>query len=280
MRNGDEFLNAPWKTAEIQGFDAARAVPTMLAAEEQALYAWLTAHWMQDIGAVVDLGCFVGGSTARLAAGLAAGARKAHLHAFDKFTCDEDLKRSMLYPAGIAPFEGRETLSLVRDLLTPWQDRITLHPGQIEQQHWDKGPIELLVMDASKRIDTMDQMGRTFFPSLIPGQSLVIQQDYLQWRQPWVPVQMEAMSDWFTPIAHVPNDTVVFLNTVQIDDAALEAGRVEAMSENRKLSLLRAAKKRGDKVGYGKHLRPSIQALKANPGVVAAFDLQAPTKEE
>ena len=276
MRDSAEFDGAPWKSAKIDGFDATAAVPTMLAEEEQALYAWLTATWMEDIGDVVDLGCFVGGSTARLAAGLAAADRRAHLHAYDRFGCDEALKQRMLYPAGIPPFEGTDTLPLVRQLLSPWQDRLTLHPGQIQDTGWPGGPIELLFMDASKKIPLMDRMAEQFFPSLIPGKSLVIQQDYLHWRTPWVPVQMEAMANWFTPVAFAPKDTVVFLNTRQIDAEALKAGRVAEMTPNARLSALRRARKSGDALGYGKRLAQSVQAMKANPDCEVAFQMKPP----
>ena len=276
MRDRAEFENAPWTQAQIDGIEATAKVPTMLAPDEQALYAWLTGVWMEDIGDVVDLGCFVGGSTARLAAGLAATGRRAHLHAYDRFACDDALKARMLYPAGIAPFDGPDTLPLVRELLAPWQDRITLHPGQIQELGWDGGPIELLFMDASKKIPFMDRMAEQFFPSLVPGKSLVIQQDYLHWRTPWVPVQMEAMANWFTPVAYAPADTVVFLNTRQIDDAALEAGRVAEMTPNARLSTLRRARKKGDDLGYGKRLAQSVQAMKANPLCEVAFRMQRP----
>ncbi|WP_421702652.1 hypothetical protein [Aliiroseovarius sp.] len=39
MRDSAEFDGAPWKSVEIEGFAATAAVPTMLADEEQALYA-------------------------------------------------------------------------------------------------------------------------------------------------------------------------------------------------------------------------------------------------
>ncbi|WP_300513192.1 hypothetical protein [Aliiroseovarius sp.] len=276
MRDIAEFAQAPWNSARIDGIEATETVPTMLAAEEQALYAWLTGHWMRDLGEVVELGSFVGGSTARLAAGLVAAGRTAHLHAYDRFGCSEGLKETMLYPAGIAPFEGTDILPLAHALLAPWRDQVTLHPGRIEKQSWDGGPIELLVMDASKKIPLMDRMAATFFPSLIPGRSLVIQQDYLHWRTPWIAVQMEAMADWFTPVAFVPNDTVVFLNTRPVDSAALLAGQVAEMTPAARLETLRRARRRGRALGYGHRLAQSIKAMKANPDCEAAFRMRAP----
>ena len=212
------FKDAPWEALDPALLAQAAKVPTMLAPEEQQFYFWATSEWMQDKGAVVDLGCFVGGSTARLAAGHQLAGHKGLIHAYDRFGANEAVKEYILYAQGIAPFKGNKTLDLAIDLLTPWTERISLHPGQIEDQIWEDGPIEILVLDASKTIPNMDAMTRTFFPSLIPGRALVVQQDYLFWRLPWIAIQMELLADYFTPVACVPEHTIVFMNTKQIDD--------------------------------------------------------------
>lgn len=244
------FKDAPWDALDPAVLAQAAKVPTMLAPEEQRFYFWATSEWMQDKGAVVDLGCFVGGSTARLAAGHQRAGHTGLIHAYDRFGANEAAKEYILYAQGIAPFEGSKTLDLAIDLLTPWTERIALHPGQIEEQIWDEGPIEILVMDASKSVQTMDAMTRTFFPSLIPGQSLVVQQDYLFWRLPWIAMQMELLADYFTPVACVPDNTMVFLNTKQIDDKALNIGMVTPLTHEQRLDFLDSARRRLAAAGF------------------------------
>ncbi|WP_133489716.1 hypothetical protein [Aliiroseovarius marinus] len=244
------FKDDPWDALDPALLAQAAKVPTMLAPEEQRFYFWATSEWMQDKGAVVDLGCFVGGSTARLAAGHQLAGHTGLIHAYDRFGANEAAKEHILYAQGVAPFEGSKTLDLAIDLLTPWTERIALHPGQIEEQIWDEGPIEILVMDASKSVQTMDAMTRTFFPSLIPGQSLVVQQDYLFWRLPWIAMQMELLADYFTPVASVPGHTMVFLNTKQIDDDALNIGMVTPRTHEQRLDLLERAKQRLTAAGF------------------------------
>jgi hypothetical protein len=244
------FKDAPWEALDPALLAQAAKVPTMLAPEEQQFYFWATSEWMQDKGAVVDLGCFVGGSTARLAAGHQLAGHKGLIHAYDRFGANEAVKEYILYAQGIAPFEGNKTLDLAIDLLTPWTERISLHPGQIEDQIWEDGPIEILVLDASKTIPNMDAMTRTFFPSLIPGRALVVQQDYLFWRLPWIAIQMELLADYFTPVACVPEHTIVFMNTKQIDDDALKIGMVTPLSHEQRLELLNRAKQRLTDAGF------------------------------
>ncbi|MCB2131987.1 MAG: hypothetical protein KDD96_06205, partial [Rhodobacteraceae bacterium] len=85
-RDISEFSGTPWRDIADQIPQRARAVPTMLKAEEQALYFWIARDWAKGAGAIVDLGCFAGGSTARLAAGAEAAGYAAEIHAYDRFS--------------------------------------------------------------------------------------------------------------------------------------------------------------------------------------------------
>jgi len=258
--------------AQDQG--AAAGVPTMLSREEQALYLMLGATaTATGAGAIVDLGCFAGGSTARLAEGARRAGSSAPIHAFDRFTADERAKAGILYRQGIPPFEGADIFPLARRLLAPWAPAITFHRGEIDRLGWDGGPIGLLVMDASKSDATMDRMAETFFPHLIPGRSLVVQQDYLHWSQPWVPAQMERLAGAFAPLAFVPRDTVVFRCTARPDMAA---GRTEGLSDAALLAALSAAAHRLAPLGIAGRLEETAAALRANPGKRRAFRFRRP----
>ncbi|RMD95159.1 MAG: hypothetical protein D6811_01435 [Alphaproteobacteria bacterium] len=257
---------APWHAVSEADFGAAARVPTMLAPEERRLYLWLAEHWASGAGALVDLGCFLGGSTALLAEGQRRAGRAAPVHGYDAFRISDWLKEKYLAPAGIAPFEGDWMLPLVEELLAPWGETVSLHPGRLEEQQWDGGPIEILVMDASKTTFSMDRMAKIFFPSLIPGRSLVVQQDYLHWKQPWIAVQMERMADCFTPLAHCPRDTVVFLCTRPIDRAALEHGHCGSLSDAEMLEMLARARRRLARFQIDARMRRLERALALNPG--------------
>ena len=266
----------PWVRLLDRALGQARDVPTMLSVEEQKLYYWLAAFWAEGAGAIVDLGCFAGGSTARLAEGARVASHGGAVHAFDRFTADETAKARILYPQGVTAFEGTDILPLARRLLAPWEARLTLHRGEIEAADWTGGPIELLVMDASKTAETGDAMAEIFFPHLIAGRSLIVQQDYLHWSQPWVPAQMEALAEFVRPVAHAPRDTVVFLVERVPDAAALAAARIADLDDAALDAHLASAAARLEGFGLAPRLAEMRAALAANPGERRAFAFTRP----
>lgn len=238
----------------------------MLHPDEQKLYFWLTAIWAQDSGAIVDLGCFVGGSTARLAAGATAAGLQAPIHAYDRFTADENVKAKALYSAGVAPFDGHDILPLAEELLSPWTGRIALHPGEVEDQRWTGDPIEVLVVDAAKTASTADAIAGTFFPALIPGRSVVVQQDCLHWRLPWLPVQMTLLSTCFMPVARCGPTSMLFLCTRTPDQQTLDAARVAHLTDAALTTQLTAAGADWEAFDANTQIAHMTAALAANPG--------------
>lgn len=276
MRSVDDFANAPWDDLDEAVLASVTRVPTMLTSLEQQLYMWLTGEWAQGIGDVVDLGSFVGGSTARLALGWTAAGHTGQIHAFDRFTAKELTKENQLYSKGIAAFEGTDILPLSQELLAPFAPQITFHKGQIEDQTWHGTPIEIMTLDASKSPTSMDAMLEQFFPSLIPGASVIVQQDFLHWRQPWIPVQMELLSDYFEPVAVVPDDTVLFLNTQAITPEAIAQARTAHLTDEEWLTILERARKRYQEFGAGFRIKRAMAAVRANPGKRISWEMSPP----
>lgn len=270
------FADAPWRDIDAAGLGPASAVPTMLSAEECAFYYWLAAHWARDAGAVVDLGCFAGGSTARLAAGLAAAGSTARIHAYDRFTVNRPVKLRVLYPAGVARFRGRDILPLARRFLAPWEARIALHPGEIEDEGWAGGPVELLIVDAAKTDRGADRIAAQFFPALIAGRSVVVQEDFLHWRQPWLIAQAEALADCFELVALCAQAMAAFLVHRVPEPAELQAARTEAMDDSRLIELLQAARERHRAAGLAPRVEEAIAAIRANPGRRIAWKMKRP----
>lgn len=273
-RSADAFKDRPWGKTDLSNRPEITAVPTMLAADECAFYHWLTKTWMQGAGDVVDLGAFIGGSTARLAAGHADARRPGQVHCYDRFTSDETTKARILYRQGIAPFEGNDIYPLSRELLSPWSDRITFHRGEIELLGWSGGPIELLVVDAFKKAGQSDTMTAQFFPELIPDVSLIVHQDFLHWSQPWLAAQMHLLGDAVEPVAHARDDTVAFLVRAPMTPARLAAARIGELTDDRIQDCLAATRARLEPWGLAPRIDEMSAALRANPGVRAAWQMK------
>ncbi|MBJ3764150.1 hypothetical protein ILP92_15480 [Maribius pontilimi] len=254
----------PWASERIPPHVA--RVPTMLRPIEGRFYQWLARTQTAADAAVVDLGAFVGGSSARLAHGLSQSGHAARLHVYDRFTASEALKQRMLYPAGVAPFPGEDTFELAKSHLAPWHRRITLHRGRIEDIGWCGDPIRVLCIDAFKSADATDAMVAQFFPSLVPGRSVVVHQDFLQPTQPWLVALMWALRDVFEPLAYVRHATIAFRCTRRILPSHLRKARVARLSDEDLLSAIAKSRRAYAGWGIGQPLRRMETVLQASPG--------------
>ncbi|MEM7188644.1 MAG: class I SAM-dependent methyltransferase [Pseudomonadota bacterium] len=260
------FDAQPWLDPEFAVPPDAEAVPTMLSEEEVQLLYWLTAAYATGAGAVCDLGSFAGGSTARMAAGMAKAGHIGLLHAYDNFTIQEKQKADYLYAAGIAPFEGRDMLHAVKQLLSPWKAFTRLHQGDIRQTNWTGGPIEILFIDAGKTPFTADVIAREFMPHLIPGRSVIVQQDYLHWRQPWIPVQMELLCPIVQPVAWCRRGSIVFQVTGEITPEVLKEAEVHGLGDAAMTAMLHRAIQRFPERRQRAQLARCIMGLQDHPG--------------
>lgn len=264
--SADAFSGAPWRMPQSEALRAASGVPTMLSEDEQMFYVWLAANVIENGDAIYDLGCFAGGSTARLAAGLRAAGTTAALHAFDFFKASERPKQRILYAQGIAPFDGEDIYPLAQTLLAPWSDLITLHRGDILEADAGTGPIALLVNDATKAPEDLDAVAAAFYPRLVPGKSILIQQDYQTHNHIWIPCQMELLEDHFEPVAVCQHHTIAYLLKRPVTPTALAAAKTDGLSDQQMQALLRQAADRHAGTPAEGTLRRAIKALAANPG--------------
>lgn len=278
----DEFRHRPWLEVRDAAFGKASAVPTMLRPDEQRLYYWLTRHEIGGPGAVVDLGSFVGGSTARLAKGLNDAGSVAPVHAYDRFTVDDKTKHSHLYARGIAEFDGNDMMPLSQQLLKPWRNRLHLHRGDIMETGWDAsgGKIALLILDASKTPELTDHIAERFYPHLVAGRSIINQQDFLMWNQFWLPAHMLMLADFFQPLAHVGDTSLMYrcIRPPSIDE--LRQRRVTGLSADRLTEAVVETKQRYRGWGMGKRLSRMIDALVLNPDERRHWRMIAPPRRD
>lgn len=273
----------PWQSVSGRDLGHARHVPSMLNREEAQFYFWLAGRMAHMPGQMVDLGCFVGGSTAYLAAGARACRRglTPRVSAYDQFRASPKVKERQLYAKGIAPFDGHDILPLAKALLAPWSDDVELHKGRIEETTWRGGAISLLILDASKTSGTMDQMAEIFFPHLIPGVSVIVQQDELHWKEPWIAVQMERVKACFQPLCYVPGGAVAYLCTRRVDRDMLRARRVHGLDDEAMIRALSQSVQRLSAFGVAHKLERQMDAIRRNPGQRKAwrFKNRAPTRQ-
>jgi hypothetical protein len=183
-------------------------VPGMTNIDELKYFYWCCATKHQPGRRVVELGPYVGRSTMALAAGLR---RSADPHgkvvSVDRFlwepwtianTLDDTLdglsesQRARLKPGELQPKEGDSFLPLFQIFTEDLKDSIHVVNAELEAYRWSGEPIDVLMVDAAKSWDALDQIVRQFFPCLVDG-ATVIHQDYKHFYTYWLHPVTERM---------------------------------------------------------------------------------------
>jgi len=277
VRDRGNVRPRPWEAVPEADLAAGLAVPAMLKLGESQLYHWLGRN-VQGGGATVDLGAYVGGSAARLLSGLALSGRDYHLHAYDHFRSSRALWAKYLSDDPLPDSDAADILPLARRHLAPWDTHVTLHPGEIAEQRWTGGEIEILAVDAAKGSAIADHIAAEFFPALVPGRSILVQQDYLMAVQPWLPAQMFALSDHFVPLAQVETFCVAFLCVKRPDAAALQLARTDVLTDGALMKRVRAAARWHDGMIRRDRFQAMLKRIKDNPGVRLGWQMRAAHK--
>jgi hypothetical protein len=239
----EAIVNKEWLNVPVPD---THPVTTMLLPEERQLLYYLTSEYWEDHGCIVDAGCFLGGSTTALALGIrdrlqrTGGPIRATIHSYDLFKAEEWTIGKLL-PFTFVP--GQSVRSIFDDNIRNVAGLIEVHEGDITSQPWTAGSIEILFIDCAKIWLVSDFVTYHFFKALIPGRSIVIQQDYIWdcWNA-WLHITMEYYSDYFRILTYTCPNSVAFLYEREIP--ALEPRLVASMDADTKLELMRRARER------------------------------------
>lgn len=267
------FAARPWAAVGPEALARGLAVPSMLKREESQLYHWLGRE-VQGDGATVDLGAYAGGSAARLLSGLERSGRRFHLHAYDHFRSSRAFWEKFLPGEPVPDHDNADILPLARRHLAPWAAQVTLHKGEIAETRWTGGEIEILAVDAAKGAAIADHVAAEFFPALVPGRSVVVQQDYLISVQPWLSAQMVMLAECFLPLALVAKDCVVFLCLRVPTAAELDAARTLALTDGQLMQRVRQAAKWHEGMIERARFQAMLKEIRDNPGVRLGWQMR------
>lgn len=222
-----------WRSAPIPTLS--QGAVTMLLTDELKLLDHLAGEYFSGEGAIIDAGCFLGGSTLALANGLRRYLARRGLadqpliHSFDLFAV-EDWTRGIYFPKEIAA--GASTRQRFDMATRDIAGLIKVQAGDITAQPWTGGPIEILFIDVAKHWTVCDWITANFFSALIPGKSIVVQQDYLfgSWTG-WLHLTMEYFADNFDIVTDTERNSVVFHYAREIAPERLRGDLIENMTE-------------------------------------------------
>lgn len=228
-----------WREAALP--ESITAAQTMLMRTEQQMLYSLGKKFFQNKGCIVDAGCFLGGSTLALAQGVRdnaaykANPRGAVIHSYDLFVV-EPWTIGIYFPDG-TPL-GTSFEPIYRKNVSAFSDLINVHGGDVTRAALPSDEIEILFIDLAKHWTVNDYVVRAFFPKLIPGRSIVIQQDYLYhtWTG-WLPITMEYFSDYFDIVDHTEDNSVAFFYHTKIPDEKLQIDVIQSLTRSKMKKL-------------------------------------------
>jgi hypothetical protein len=237
------ILEKPWNV--MQAPDALYAPKGMIGPEERRALYWIGSSWFTGKGAIVDAGAYVGASAFCLAAGVAANpaARPAEpcIHSFDYFRAldayvVEQISRDFR-PAAI----GESYLDIFWRQIAPYRELVRAVPGDFLEARWTGGPIEVLFVDIAKTQPLNSHLIGEFFPHLLPGRSLLVQQDFYHCWHPHIHITMEALAPYFGILdRHIEHQSRLYLCTKPIPPGAIAQAARYAYAKNGRLALLDA----------------------------------------
>lgn len=164
--------------------------------EEHAYLYWLATN-CNSLDAIVEVGTWYGSSAGYIAAGLRDSNSGQPFYCIDRFVCRHTDAQKAVEQSIIFTCEpNSDTLPLVYQHLQPIYQNIALVKSEIDQitWPWDK-PIELLHLDAPKRLKEVLHALMIFAPALTPGKSIIVAQDFLMPRAYALPLTFYALRD-------------------------------------------------------------------------------------
>jgi hypothetical protein len=218
----------------------------MLSRMERTLLYWLARYYAAG-DAIVDAGSFLGGSTVALLAGVADRvdtARRPPVVSYDRFRVEAyTISKFFANDQGVRigdsfreRFDGHVARFDVPHIV---------HEGNIVEIGWNGGSIDVLFLDVLKSWKINDAVLREFFPSLVPGRSVVIHQDYGWGGFPWIPISVELLRDSLVLVDWMEWGSHVFFVERELPTDVLERG-VGVLDFDTKFHLMERAIARSD----------------------------------
>lgn len=199
------------KVFEINGNQT--ALKSMLEPSEIALLHVLARDFYQGQGHIIDAGCLFGISTHALASGIRQNVDldppELPIQSFDLFEVNPP------YDAFAANFHTFGPTSNALHTFLKFNarnlDLVSPHQGDFLQWKWAKdAPIEIIFNDLSKNVDLNNHMFRQCISRLIPGEGILIQQDYVHFAEWWIAAAMELFRDEFEELGYYYGATKLY----------------------------------------------------------------------
>jgi hypothetical protein len=215
----------PWLSSS---FVYPEYIPTMISREERQYLWWLAATVWKDIGHILEMGPWLGGSTVCLAEGVCARRERPRHRLFtvDNFvwrrfmsdranlTLEPGESFEHVFRRNVAPYGGlieTQAAWLPDEIVEGdhWAEDVRGNGSRGDLFRWQDGSVEIAFVDGAKSWAGFAHLLAEVGPSLTPD-SLLVLQDYKYWGSYWVPMMSELLIDDLELVHILPENTVTF----------------------------------------------------------------------
>jgi hypothetical protein len=196
-----DLRGKPWNQLVVDPKSDLFRVIGWLGEEERRCLCWLAKEVYTGAGLIVDGGSYIGASAYCLAEGLSQNPTTSFtepsIYAYDLFVALDEYVVNDINEKVRRMALNESYFDIFQQQTAKYCDLIKVFRGDICQYSLLDKPIEILFIDVAKTLEINKHLAREFFPALIPGKSLVIQQDFYHLWHPYIHVTMEYLRDYF-----------------------------------------------------------------------------------
>ena len=180
--------------------------------------------------------CFASGAAA---AGLTGFKGGPLIHAYDYFAAIDAYVAEAIRKKFRPIAEGESYLDVFQAQTANYASMIRTHPGDFMEQRWDGAPVDILFIDVAKRAWLNSHAIAELFPSLVPGRSIVVHQDYYHCWHPYIHISMEFFGDAFELVdEHVQFQSRVWRLVKPLPEDQIARMRAYDLSREERIALL------------------------------------------
>lgn len=128
--------------------------------------------------AIIDIGPYMGSTTAYLAIGVMQSGHDVEINSFDKFIMYPDMRRKANDFNGIEFKDNECFIDLYKYNIKPFDEYVFVRKCDCLDIEWNGGEVGLLVDDISNGKDRTDHLFKTFSQSFIKNETFIFLMDY------------------------------------------------------------------------------------------------------
>lgn len=214
------------------------AVPFSMLSRQEVAYIYLyMALQFKNVGAICELGTYIGGSTVVMAKGIELQkGTDATIEVYDFFKHNPTSRRRLAKHPLYSPEDFYEIWA---DNTSAYEKYIDLRRGDLRKTAAERsGPVEFLYVDIIKHESLLAPLHQHFVSRLTTGSGILFHQDYFHWQSPYVVYGTEYLMDGLEGLGSLGNNAMVFRKVKDLPETITQCDLAETLSWREKMELM------------------------------------------